>query len=126
MAVTDEEFVSQVAKYVASIPVSTFVRMKKGALVEPVLAMAKEKGYENGTRFMRFLKTPGGQAFYLDRYRLELKTRRPPRAELALTQEEKSGVFSEFKQIMGREPTPAELEELYAEELKLKQKVVLV
>lgn len=70
---TDKEFASLVAQYVASIPVSTFVRMKPGALKEPVLAMAREKGYEDGPRFMRYFKTPEGQAFYMERYRLELE-----------------------------------------------------
>ena len=126
--ITDEEFVSQVAKYVASIPISTFVRMKPGALTEPILAIAREKGYEDGPRFVGYFKTPEGQAFYMERYRLELKARRPPpeAAELALTQEEKRWVISEFKQVMGREPTPPEIYELYAEELKLKRKGVPV
>ena len=76
MAVTDEEFASQVAEYVASIPVSTFVRMKPGVLHEPILAMAKAKGYEDGPRFVRYFKTPEGQAFYMQRYRLELERKR--------------------------------------------------
>jgi len=121
MAVTDEEFASQVAEYVASIPVSTFVRMKPGVLHEPILAMAKAKGYEDGPRFVRYFKTPEGQAFYMERYRLELEARKPK-----LSEEEKGRVIREFKQVMGREPTPAEMYELYAEELKLKRKGVLV
>ena len=124
-AVTDEEFASQVAKYVASIPVSVFVRMKPGAITEDILAMAREKGYQNGPRFLRYFKTLEGQAFYMERYRLELRTRRPI-PELALTQEEKRRVVSEFKQVMGREPTPPEMYELYAEELEFKRKGVPV
>ena len=122
MAVTDKEFASQVAKYVASIPISTFVRMKPGAITEGILAMAREKGYEDGPRFVRYFSTPEGQAFYMERYRLEMQARRPP----PLTQEEKSEVVSEFKHLMGREPTPAEMYELYAEEAKLKRKGVPV
>ena len=126
MAVTDEEFASQVAKYVASIPVSTFVRMKPGAITEGILAMAREKGYENGPRFVRYFKTPEGQAFYMDRYKLELEARKPPIREVGLTTKEKEGVVAEFKQVMGREPTPAEMYELFAEEAKLKRKEVMV
>jgi len=129
MAVTDEEFASQVAKYVASIPVSTFVRMKPGAMDEDIRAMAREKGYADGPRFVRYFRSPEGQAFYMEKYRLALRTRRPippTRAELELTPEEKSGVVREFKQLLGREPTPAEIYELYAEELKSKWKGVPV
>ena len=122
ITITDEEFASQVAKYEASIPASVFARMKPGALTEPILALAREKGYEDGPRFARYFKTPEGQALYMNRYRLELKARRPP----PLTQEEKSRVSSKFKQIMGREPTPAEAYELYAEEEKLKRERVPV
>ena len=126
--ITDEEFVSQVAEYVASIPISTFVRMKPGALTEPILAMAKEKGYEDGPRFVRYFKTPEGQAFYMERYRLELEARKPKVKEvkILLSEEEKGRVIREFKQVMGREPTVAEMYELFAEESKLKRKEVMV
>ena len=125
MAVTDEEFASQVAKYVASIPVSTFVRMKPGAMDEDIRAMAREKGYADGPRFVRYFRSPEGQAFYMEKYRLALEARKPI-PELVLTPEEKSGVVREFKEIMGREPTPTEMYELYAEELKSKWKGVPV
>ena len=123
--VTDEEFVSQVAEYVASIPVSTFLRMKPGVLHEPILAMTKEKGYEDGPRFVRYMKTPEGQAFYMQRYRLAREARQPPARVEVLTEEEKRGVIDEFKQLMGREPTQQEMYELFAEESKLKQKVLI-
>jgi len=38
-----------------------------------------------------------------------------------LTSEEESKVVAEFKEIMGREPTSAEMGELFREEVKLKQ-----
>jgi len=124
MAVTDEEFASQVAKYVASIPVSTFVRMKPGAITGAILTLAREKGYEDGPRFVRYFKTPEGQAFYIERYKLELEAHKPPIREVGLTTKEKEKVVAEFKQLMGREPTQPEMYELYAEELKLKWKGV--
>ena len=126
--ITDEEFVSQVAEYVASIPINTFVRMKPGALTEPILAMAKEKGYEDGPRFVRYFKTPEGQAFYMERYRLDLEARKPKVKEvkILLSEEEKGRVIREFKQVMGREPTVAEMYELFAEESKLKRREVMV
>ncbi len=123
--VTDEEFVSQVAEHVASIPVSTFVRMKPGVLHDPILAMAKERGYEDGPRFVKYMKTPEGQAFYMNRYRLAREARKAAARVETLTEEEKRGVIDEFKQLMGREPTQPEMHELFAEELKLKQKVLI-
>jgi len=49
---------------------------------------------------------------------------KPPRVEL--TEEEKKKVIESFKEIIKREPTPDEVEELLSEELKIKQGSTLI
>ena len=46
--------------------------------------------------------------------------------EVVLTNGEKEKVIKEFREIFGREPTEAEKEELFLEELKIKQGINLV
>lgn len=43
------------------------------------------------------------------------------RPRVVLTEKEKEGVISEFQEIMGREPTRREIDELFSEELRLKR-----
>ena len=47
------------------------------------------------------------------------KPEKPPKVEL--TKADKKRVIDEFKEVMEREPTEEEVEELYAEEKKLKR-----
>lgn len=51
------------------------------------------------------------------------KVNDPPEKPLPveLTEEEKRSVIAEFKDIFGRSPNEAEIEELFLEEVKLKQ-----
>ena len=119
--VTDEEFVSQIAEYVASNPQK--VAEGDPSVTEDFLAMAKRKGYEDSGRLKRFLLTPGGMAFTEERLRLARETKVLPAKFQALAAKEKQRVNNEFREITGREPTLAEREELYSEELKLKRGV---
>lgn len=134
--VTDEEFVSQLAKDMAAITqtpsqVGAFLRRGPEKAKELIEAEAKKKGYIDGPRFERYLQTLEGMLFYMNKLTLERerlgvipKWLGIAPARVLLTEEEKEGVISQFKQLMKREPTVAEKSELFAEERKRKEVMV--
>lgn len=106
--IEDERLVTAVAEHMRSHGLFT--------ISTPQFDMiAHQLGYINGPRFVGYLKTPEGRAFF---EKMWFKKRVPVREE-KLSVEEKRKIVAEFKEIMGREPTVAETYELYAEEVRL-------